>query len=149
MKIWVDADACPRDVKDVIAKAAERKQLAVVFVSNGSLTLPRSPLLSFVRVAQGLDVADGYIATHVQPGDLAVTQDVPLAAQLVPLGVTVLDPRGELYDADSVKERLAMRDLMKELRDSGVVTGGPKGWDARDKQQFANALDRVLTRARP
>jgi uncharacterized protein YaiI (UPF0178 family) len=146
MKIWVDADACPRDVKDVIYKVAERKQLHVVLVSNGNLTLPRSPLLSSVRVAQGLDVADGYIVQHAQSGDLAVTQDVPLAAELVPRGVTVLDPRGELYDADSVKERLAMRDLMKELRDSGVVTGGPKSWDARDKQQFANALDRVLAR---
>ena len=146
MKIWVDADACPRDVKDVIYKVAERKQVHVVLVSNGNLTLPRSPLLSSVRVAQGLDVADGYIVQHAQSGDLAVTQDVPLAAELVPRGITVLDPRGELYDADSVKERLAMRDLMKELRDSGVVTGGPKAWDARDKQQFANALDRVLAR---
>lgn len=148
MKIWVDADACPRDVKEVIYRAAERKQVAAVFVANGNLTLPRSPLLSTVRVQAGLDVADGYIVQHAQAGDLAVTADIPLAAELVPRGVTVLDPRGEVHDPDSVKERLAMRDLMKELRDSGVVTGGPKGWDARDKQQFANALDRELTRKR-
>jgi hypothetical protein len=146
MKIWVDADACPREVKEVIFRAAERRKVPAVLVANGDLRLPRSAYLSTVRVGAGLDVADGYMVQHASPGDLAVTADIPLAAALVAKGVLALDPRGEVYDADNVRERLAMRDLMKELRDSGMATGGPKPFDARDKQQFANALDRELSR---
>jgi hypothetical protein len=144
MKLWVDADACPRDVKDVIYRAADRRRIATVFVANGNLNLPRSPFLSTVRVGAGLDVADAYVAEHAQPGDLAITADIPLAARLVEKGVRAIDPRGDVYDADNVRERLAMRDLMKDLRDSGLVGGGPKAFGARDKQQFANALDREL-----
>lgn len=146
MKLWVDADACPRDVKEVIFRAAERRKVATVFVANGNLNLPRSPYLSTVRVGAGLDVADAYVVKHAEPGDLAVTADIPLAAQLVAKGVRAIDPRGELYDADNVQERLAMRDLMKELRDGGLVGGGPRPFNGRDKQQFANALDRELSR---
>jgi len=148
MKLWVDADACPREVKDVIFRAAERLQIACVLVSNSDLRLPRSSFVSSVRVGAGLDVADKYIVEHAEPGDLAVTADIPLAAALVKKGVRALDPRGELYDEDNVHERLAMRDLMKELRDGGMALGGPKSFDSRDKQQFANALDRELSRLR-
>ena len=146
MKLWVDADACPREVKEVIYRAAERRKISTVFVANGNLTLPRSTHLSTVRVGAGLDVADAYLAEHAEPGDLAITADIPLAAKLVEKGVRAIDPRGEIYDADNVKERLAMRDLMKELRDGGLVGGGPKAFGARDKQEFANALDRELAR---
>lgn len=146
MKLWVDADACPREVKEVIFRAADKRQVLTVFVANGNLTLPRSPYLSTVRVGAGLDVADKYVVEHAEPGDLAVTADIPLAAALVAKGIRAIDPRGELYDADNVRERLAMRDLMKELRDTGVPVSGPKSFSARDKEQFANALDRELSR---
>lgn len=144
MRLWIDADACPRPVRDLICRAAERKQLAAVFVSNGALTVPRSPLLSTVRVKPGLDVADQHIAANAEKGDLAITADIPLAAELVRKGVRVIDPRGETLDEDNVSERLAVRDLMKELRDAGTVTGGPSSFGAREAQAFANALDRAL-----
>ncbi len=146
VKIWVDADACPRDAKELLFRTAERRQLSVVLVANGDLRLPRSPHISSVRVGAGLDVADSYLVRHAEVGDLAITADIPLAAALVEKGVRVLDPRGEVYDLDNVRERLAMRDLMKELRDSGVPTGGPRAFDSRDKQRFANALDVEVSR---
>jgi len=148
MKIWVDADACPRDVKELIFRAAERLQIQTVLVANSDLSLPRSAFISTVRVGKGLDVADGYVVEHAEKGDLAITADIPLAAALVEKGVPALDPRGERYDEDNVRERLAVRDLMKDLRDSGVATGGPRSFDSRDKQNFANALDRELSRLR-
>jgi uncharacterized protein YaiI (UPF0178 family) len=148
VKIWVDADACPREVKELLYRAADRLSIATVFVANGNLTLPRSPHLSTVRVGAGLDVADRYVAQHAEAGDLAITADIPLAAALVEKRVCVLDPRGELYDADNISERLAVRDLMAELREGGLATGGPKSYDSRDKQRFANALDRELARLR-
>jgi uncharacterized protein len=143
-KIWVDADACPRDIKEVLFRVAERRRIHVVLVANGNLNVPRSAYISTVRVGAGLDVADSHLVASSSRGELAITADIPLAAALVAKGVRVLDPRGEVYDADNVRERLAMRDLMKELRDSGVPTGGPSSFDARDKQRFANALDREL-----
>ncbi len=146
MKIWVDADACPRDVKEVLYRTADRLKIPTVLVANGALRLPPSPYLSTVRVGAGLDVADSYLVKHAEAGDLAVTADIPLAAELLAKGVRTLNPRGEVYDEDNVRERLAVRDLMKELRESGVETGGPKGFDARDKREFANALDRELAR---
>ncbi len=146
MKIWVDADACPGPVRDIILRASQRLRISTVFVANKRLTLPRSEFVSTVQVGAGLDVADRHIATEAQAGDLAVTQDIPLAALLVPKGVVVLDPRGELFTDENIAERLSVRNFMQELRDSGVMTGGPGGFSAQDRQQFAATLDRELTR---
>jgi len=145
--LWIDADACPGPVKEIVYRAADRLKLKTVLVANGNLTIPRSPFISTVRVGQGLDVADQYIVQAAGKGDVAVTADVPLAAQLVPKGVYVIDPRGDESTPDNIEERLTMRNFMKEVRDSGVQTSGPKSFDARTKQQFANALDRILSRA--
>jgi len=144
VKLWVDADACPREAKELIFRAAERLRIQTILVANSNMRIPRSELISTVRVAAGLDVADAYLAKHAEPGDLAITSDIPLAAALVDKGVRTMDPRGELFEPDTVREKLAMRDLMKELRDSGVPTSGPSGYDTRDRQRFANALDREL-----
>ena len=149
MRLWLDADAAPRDVKDVCARVSERLQLETILVANQRLTLPVGyPHLSAVRVEGGPDVADRYIAEHAAAGDVVVTADIPLAAILVPLGVVVIDPRGEEYTAESIGERLSVRDFMESLRGAGVETGGHGAWGAREKQAFANALDRALTRAR-
>jgi uncharacterized protein YaiI (UPF0178 family) len=149
LKIWVDADAAPKDVKDLVFRAARRLAIETVLVANQRLqTPPGNPLVSAVRVDGGADVADKYIADHADPGDLVVTQDVPLAAQLVPRRIAVLDPRGEEHTAETIGERLSVRDFMEQARIAGVVTGGPPPYDARAKQAFAAALDRVLTRLR-
>ena len=147
MRIWVDADACPGAIKETIVRAANRLKVQAVFVANKPIKLAISPYLSSVRVGQGLDVADSHIATSAQAGDLAVTADVPLAAALVAKQVVTIDPRGALYDAESIGEVLAMRNFMHELREGGVETGGPKGFSPRDAQQFAAAFDRELARA--
>ena len=147
MKLWIDADATPRDVKELVYRLAERLKIPTVLVANSNLTVPLSQFLSTVRVGKGLDVADQYIAREAGKGDVAVTADVPLAAALVKKGITCIDVRGELYTEENAAERLAMRDLMTELRESGVQTGGPRPWDAKDKVRFANALDRVVTQA--
>lgn len=146
MRIWIDADACPGPVREIVLRASERLQVPVVFVSNGPLSLPRSALASTVRVGKGLDVADQHIAAESRAGDLAVTQDIPLAALLVKKGVVTLDPRGGLFDEDNVAERLAVRDLMTELREAGVTTSGPEGFGPADRQRFAATLDRELGR---
>jgi hypothetical protein len=146
--LWIDADAAPREVKDICFRASERLTLATVLVANQRLQLPPGyPHLSAVRVDGGPDVADRYIAEHAAAGDVAVTADIPLAALLVPKGVVVLDPRGEEYTADSIGERLSVRNFMDGLRGAGVETGGHAAYGAREKQAFANALDRALTRA--
>ena len=148
MKLWLDADAAPRDVKDVCLKAAERLKLDTVLVANQRLMLPPGyQHVTTVRVDGGPDVADQYIADHAEPGDVAVTADIPLAALLVPKGVVVIDPRGEVYTAESIGERLSVRNFMDGLRGAGVETGGHAAYGAREKQAFANALDRALTRA--
>jgi uncharacterized protein len=149
LRIWVDADAAPRDVKELVFRAAKRLAIEVVLVANQRLqTPPGNALVSAVWVDGGADVADQYIATHAAAGDLVVTQDVPLAALLVPQEVTVLDPRGEEHTAETIGERLSVRDFMDQARLSGLVTGGPPPYDARAKQAFAAALDRALTRLR-
>ena len=149
MKLWLDADAAPRDVKDVCLRAAERLKLDTVLVANQRLQIPLGYThVSAVRVDGGPDVADRYIAEHAEPGDVAVTADIPLAALLVPKGVVVIDPRGEEYTMESIGERLSVRNFMDGLRGAGVETGGHGAYSARDKQQFSNALDRALTRAR-
>ena len=148
MKLWLDADAAPRDVKDVCFRASERLALQTVLVANHRLMLPLGyRFLSTVRVEGGPDVADQYIATHADKGDVAVTADIPLAAILVPKGVIVIDPRGEEYTAEIIGDRLSVRNFMDSLRSTGVETGGHPPYGAREKQAFANALDRVLTRA--
>ena len=149
MKLWLDADATPRDVKDICIRASDRLALETVLVANHRVPVPPGYThVSAVRVDGGPDVADRYIAEHADTGDVAVTADIPLAALLVPKGVVVLDPRGEEYTVESIGERLSVRNFMESLRGSGVETGGHGAYGAREKQAFANALDRALTRAR-
>ncbi|MBA3259835.1 MAG: YaiI/YqxD family protein [Gemmatimonadales bacterium] len=149
MKIWIDADATPREVKELVFRAAKRLAIETVLVANQRLqTPPGNPLVSAVRVDGGADVADQYIASHASAGDLVITQDVSLAALLVPEQVAVLDPRGEEHTAETIGERLSVRDFMDQARLAGIVTGGPPPFDDRAKQAFAAALDRVLTRLR-
>src|SRR5918997_139657 len=149
MKLWLDADAAPKVVKEICYRAAERLRLDTILVANQRVQLPLGHAhLSAVRVDGGPDVADRYIAEHAEAGDVAVTADVPLAALLVPKGVVVIDPRGEEYTAASIGERLSVRNFMDGLRGAGVETGGHAAYGPREKQAFANALDRALTRAR-
>jgi uncharacterized protein len=149
MKLWLDADAAPRDVKEICFRASARLALETVLVANQRAFIPPGYVhLSAVRVDGGPDVADRYIVEHAQAGDVAVTADIPLAALLVPKGVVVLDPRGEEYTAESIGERLSVRNFMDGLRGSGIETGGHAAYGPREKQAFANALDRALTRAR-
>ena len=144
--IWVDADACPGPVKDILFRAGERAAVPVVLVANQWLRTPPSRFIRTLQVAGGPDVADDEIAARVQPGDLVVTQDIPLAARVLAKHGVALNPRGELYTADNMAERLSMRNFMEELRGAGVQTGGPAVFNARDRQAFANQLDRWLAR---
>jgi uncharacterized protein YaiI (UPF0178 family) len=149
MKLWLDADATPRDVKEICIRASERLKLETVLVANHRVEIPRGYAhLSTVRVEGGPDVADRYIAERAERGDVAVTADIPLAAILVPKGVVVIDPRGDEYTEESIGERLSVRNFMDGLRSTGVETGGHAAYGQREKQAFANALDRALTRAR-
>jgi uncharacterized protein YaiI (UPF0178 family) len=145
MRIWIDADAAPRDVKDIVFRASLRLKLDVVLVANQRLPVPlNNPQVSTVWVQGGPDEADRHIAEHAAGGDVAVTADIPLAATLVSKGVVTLDFRGDVYSEENVRERLSIRDFMASLRDSGVQTGGPAAYGPRDKQAFAAALDRTL-----
>jgi uncharacterized protein len=145
--LWIDADAAPVDVKDIVARAALRLELPAMLVANQRLQTPaNNPFISAVRVAGGPDVADDHIAEGAAPGDLAVTADIPLAARLVDKGVVTLDPRGEEYTRENIGERLSIRDFMDGLRATGVETGGPSAWGKKEKQAFAAAFDRALTR---
>jgi uncharacterized protein YaiI (UPF0178 family) len=149
MILWLDADAAPRDVKEICYRVSDRLALATILVANQRMQLPPGyNHVSAVRVDGGPDVADLYIAEHASAGDVAITADIPLAALLVPKGVIVIDPRGDEYTAQVIGERLSVRNFMDSLRSSGVETGGHAAYSAKDKQAFANALDRVLTRAR-
>ena len=148
MRIWIDADAAPRDVKEIVFRAAKRLELETVMVANQRLSRPLdNPFVSAVLVQGGPDVADQHIADHAAAGDLVITADIPLAAILVEKGIHALDPRGELYSEENVRERLSIRDFMESLRGSGVETGGSRPYGAKDRQAFAGALDRVLTAA--
>ena len=148
MRLWVDADAAPRDVKEIVFRAAARLEIEAVLVANRRLPTPLSNrFVSAVQVEGGPDVADRHIAEHAQGGDVAITADIPLAAALVEKQVAVIDPRGEEYTADNIGERLTVRDFMDQLRGSGVETGGAAPYGAREKQAFAATLDRVLARA--
>jgi uncharacterized protein len=146
MKILVDADACPGAIKDILYRAAERALLQMTLVANQPLRTPPSPFIRSVQVPRGFDVADDEIARRVEPGDLVITADIPLAAQVIEKGGHALDPRGELYSTDNIRERLNMRDFMDGLRASGVQTGGPAPLAASDRQRFANQLDGLLAR---
>ena len=147
MKIWVDADASPRAVKDIVAKAALRLGVDTLLVANHRLQTPaNNPHVVAVRVEGGPDAADDHIVDHAIPGDLAITADIPLASRLVEKGVRTIDPRGPEYTAENVRERLSVRDFMDRLRSTGVQTGGPDAFGAKEKQAFAATFDRVLTR---
>ena len=148
MRIWVDADACPGVIKDILYRSAERTGIRLTLVANQPLGSPPSRYINAVQVPAGLDAADRYIAAAVEAGDLVVTADIPLAADVVAKGALALDPRGDLYSADNVGERLRMRNLMDELRGMGVATGGPAPLTKGDRQAFANQLDRLLARSR-
>ncbi len=145
MQILVDADACPVTVKEILFRAADRRQLMTTLVANRMLKTPRSPWIRAIQVPQGFDVADNRIAELAQPGDLVITADIPLAAQALARGALVIDPRGEAYTADNIEERLSLRSFMEEMRSSGVATGGPPPYAAADGKAFADRLDRLLT----
>ena len=144
MQIWVDADACPAVIKDILYRAAERLEVPMTLVANRGLGIPRSPFIRILQVPGGFDVADDEIVKRVAAGDLVITADIALASGVVERGAHALDPRGELYTQDNVRERLQMRDFMDGLRSSGVQTGGPASFDHADRKRFADQLDRFL-----
>ena len=148
MQIWVDADACPGEVKELLFRAAKRTKTKVTLVANQAMRTPRSEFVDSLLVPAGMNVADRRIVELVQPGDLVITADIPLAAQVVAKGGQALNPRGELYTQANVGERLAVRNLLDELRGGGQITGGPANFSAKDRQAFANQLDRWLTAAK-
>ena len=145
MKIWVDADACPVVVKEIIYKAAKRTGVCVTLVANKPVRIPQSPCINFIRVGSGPDVADKEIVTKLSSGDLVITADIPLAAEVIEKDGYALNPRGEMYSAEDIKSRLSVRDFMDTLRTSGIDTGGPPALSQSDRQTFANQLDKFLT----
>ena len=146
MTIWIDADACPRIIKEIVFRASERLQVPVRLVANKGLSKHHSRLVTSVVVADGFDAADDHIVEHAVAEDLVITADIPLAARIVANGGVALDPRGELYTEENMGERLSLRDLMQELRSGGMIQGGPAQFGLTDRQRFASALDRTLTR---
>ena len=148
MKIWVDADACPGPIKELIIRVAGRLKIPTVFVANKFISLPDSAYLSTIRVGMGPEVVDETIAQAAGVGDFVITQDIPLASVLVAMGVIVISPRGELHTRDNIRERLAIRNFMQDLREAGEITPGPKVFGQKEKQRFSDTLDRELTRHR-
>ena len=148
MRIWVDGDACPGVIKDILFRAAIRTKIPLTLVANQPMHIPRSDLISILTVPSGLNVADQKIVELLDPGDLVITADIPLAAHVVNKGGAALDPRGELYTDENIGERLTMRNLMDELRGGGMVGGGPAPFSGNDRQAFANQLDRILAKLR-
>lgn len=146
MRIWVDADACPRVIKDILYRAAERRRVRLILVANSRFPVPKSEFIDFMQVGAGFDKADLAIVEQARSGDVVITTDIPLAAGVIEKGGTGLSPRGEIFDTDNIRGRLTMRDFLDEMRGSGVMTGGPSALSARDRQEFANQLDRLLTR---
>jgi len=146
MKIWVDADACPVVIKEILFKAAERTGTQLTLVANQALQRPASPHINTLQVAQGFDVADDEIVKRLCAGDLVITSDIPLAAEVIEKGGHALSPRGEMHTTENIRSRLNMRDFLDTMRASGVDTGGPAALSHRDRQAFANSLDRFLTR---
>ena len=149
MQIYIDADACPAVIKDILFRAAQRANIALTLVANQPLRVPPSPLIKTLQVPAGFDVADRRIVELLQPGDLVITADIPLAAGAIDKGALALNPRGELYTRDNIGQALSMRNFKEELRGSGVQTGGPPPLDQRDRHRFANQLDALLARLKP
>jgi hypothetical protein len=145
MKIWVDADACPAVIKEILFRAAKRVEIETILVANHTLSIPPSPWIKFKQVSGGFDVADHEIVRHLDVGDLVITADIPLAYEVLEAGAHALNPRGELYTQSNIKARLTMRDFMESLRSSGIQTGGPAALSQSDRQAFANELDRFLS----
>lgn len=146
MKIWVDADACPVVIKEILFRAAERTRVTVTLVANQPINIPKSRCINFIQVRQGFDVADNEIVKRLDSGDLVITSDIPLAADAIEKGATALSPRGELYTANNIRARLNMRDFMESLRSTGVETGGPSALSQGDRKLFADHLDKILNR---
>ncbi len=144
MKIWIDADACPKPIKELLYRVADRKKILLTLVANRSLGYPASLWIHSIQVSAGADVADQEIIRLLEPGDLVVTADIPLAAETISQGGHALDPRGDFFSEENIRERLSVRNFMDELRSNGVETGGPPAYGAKDKQKFANKLDRFL-----
>ncbi len=149
MQIWVDADACPRVIKELLYRAAKRVQVTLTLVANQPMQTPPSPYINTLQVPAGFDVADNRIVELLHPGDLVITADIPLAADVIEKGGFVIDPKGNLIDEENARERLSIRDFMSDLRDSGVETGGPAPFSKGDRQAFANQLDRWLAKHGP
>lgn len=149
MRIWVDADACPGVVKEILYRAVQRVGIPLTLVANQALGTPPSPLIRSVQVTRGFDEADNYIVAKAAPGDLVITADIPLAADAIAKGAHVINPRGEEYTTENIRQRLAMRDFMEQMRSTGEVSGGPPPLGHKDRQAFANALDRLLARLAP
>ena len=145
-KIWVDADACPKVIKEILFRAADRVAMPLILVANQPLQVPGSRYIRTIQVGAGFDVADNHIVQQAEAGDLVITADIPLAAEVIAKGCLALNPRGELYTEDNIRQRLNMRDFMETLRGSGVDTGGPASFSHSDRQAFANQLDRLLAR---
>jgi uncharacterized protein YaiI (UPF0178 family) len=145
-EIWVDADASPKVIKEILFRAAIRVQKQITLVANQHIPTPRSPYIRSVQVKQGFDVADDYIVQHCDPADLVITADIPLADEIITKGALALNPRGELYTKENIKQRLNMRDFMDTMRGSGIQTGGPPSFNQQDRQAFANQLDRLLAK---
>ncbi|WP_303722410.1 YaiI/YqxD family protein [Malonomonas rubra] len=146
MKIWVDADACPRQIKDLLYRAAERRKIILTLVANKAISFPSSAWIRSIQVAVGPDEADREIVRLLAVGDLVITADIPLAADVIEKGGFALDPRGDFFTRENIRERLSLRNFFDDLRVSGVETGGPTAFSNKDKQAFANHLDRFLTR---
>jgi uncharacterized protein len=145
-RIWVDADACPKPIKEILFRASDRVKIPVLLVANQPLQVPPSELIRSIQVSAGFDVADDYIVQQAQSGELVITSDIPLAAEVIEKGCLVLTPRGERYTTDNIRQRLAMRDFLDTMRGSGMDTGGPAAFSYSDRQAFANQLDRLLAR---
>jgi uncharacterized protein len=146
MKIWVDADATPKPVKDILFRAAQRAKVETILVANQPMSTPNSPFIRSIQVSAGFDVADNFIVQECQAGDIIITADIPLAAEVVEKGAHAINPRGERYTPENIRQRLNMRDFMETLRSSGTHTGGPATYSQQDRQAFANSLDRLLAR---
>ncbi len=144
MHIWVDADACPNVIKEILFRAAERAKIPTTLIANQLITIPRSPYIQRIQVTKGFDVADNEIVKRVNANDLVITQDIPLAAEVINKGATALHPRGELYTKANIHARLTMRNFMETMRSAGIETGGPPPLSQQDRQQFANQLDQLI-----